>query len=64
MTHAEIIEAKGTQTVAEKVGVPPGHVRVWKSRRIPRAAYGEIMAAFPDITLDMLKAGEPEAKAA
>lgn len=63
MTHAEIIAAKGTQQIATKVGVSAGHVRVWKSRRIPRSAYGEIINAFPDITLDMLKAGEP-AKAA
>lgn len=64
MTHAEIIAAKGNLEIAVKLGVPPGHVRVWKNRRIPRSAYGEIMAAFPDISLDMLKAGEPAPKMA
>lgn len=64
MTHAEIIAAKGTQEIAERIGVPPGHVRVWKNRGIPRSAYGEIISAFPDITLDTLKAGKPEPKAA
>lgn len=64
MTHAEIIASKGNLEMAAKLGVPPGHVRVWKHRRIPRSAYGEIMSAFPDITLDMLKAGEPQAEEA
>ena len=64
MTHAEIIASKGTPEMAAKLGVPAGHIRVWKNRRIPRSAYGEIMSAFPDVTLDMLKAGEPVAEQA
>lgn len=60
MTHAEIIEAKGTAAVAAKVGRPPAHVRVWKCRGIPRAAYADLLEAFPDLTLDMLKAGRPQ----
>jgi hypothetical protein len=64
MTHAEIITEKGTAEIAEKCGVSPAHVRVWKNRGIPRAAYAEIMDAFPDVTLAMLKAGETKAVAA
>jgi hypothetical protein len=64
MTHSDIIDAKGTAAIADRLGVSRAHVRVWKSRRIPRAAYAEIMTAFPDITLDALKAGEPKDKAA
>lgn len=60
MNHADIIEAKGADAVAEKLNVPTGHVRVWKSRKvIPRSRYAFLIDAFPDITLDMLKAGEP-----
>lgn len=60
MTHAELIAAKGTATVAAKVGRPAAHVRVWKCRGIPRAAYADIIDAFPDVTLEMLKAGKPQ----
>lgn len=59
MTHSEMIEAKGTATVAEKVGRPASHVRVWKNRGIPRSIWAEMIDAFPDVTLDMLKAGQP-----
>lgn len=64
MTHADIIAAKGTAEIAEKIGVPPAHVRVWKNRGIPRSAYAEIMNAFPDVTLAALKAGEKKSEAA
>lgn len=59
MTHADIIAAKGTSVIAERLGVPAAHVRVWKSRRIPKSVYADLMEAFPEITLEALKAGEP-----
>jgi hypothetical protein len=66
MTHADLIEAKGgAAKVAEAIAVPAVTVRMWKYRRsIPRAAYAELLQAFPDITLDMLKAGETSRLAA
>lgn len=64
MTHAELIEAKGTAAIAEATGQPRAHVRVWKNRRIPRSAYADIITAFADVSLDMLKAGEPASRAA
>ncbi|MFZ2252664.1 MAG: hypothetical protein WAW13_00650 [Minisyncoccia bacterium] len=64
MSHAEIIASKGTASIAEKLGVPRAHVRVWKNRRIPKGAYAEIIDAFPDVTLEMLKSGEPKTEPA
>jgi hypothetical protein len=64
MKHAEIITAKGTAAIAEKVGVPPAHVRVWKLRGIPRSRFADVLAAFPDVTLDALKQGAPARRAA
>jgi hypothetical protein len=64
MTHSDIIERKGTTAFAEALSISPAHVRVWKSRRIPRAAYADIITVFPDISLDDLKAGEPKGEAA
>ena len=59
MTHSDIIERKGTAAFAEALRISPAHVRVWKSRRIPRSAYADIITVFPDISLDELKSGEP-----
>lgn len=61
MDHADIIGSKGTDAIAAALQVTRAHVRVWKHRRIPRAVYAELIDAFPDITLSMLKAGEPAA---
>lgn len=59
MTHSEIVEALGAKTIAERIDVPPGRVRVWKFRNvIPRSAWAELIDAFPAITLEKLKAGE------
>jgi hypothetical protein len=60
MSHAAIIEAKGTDRIAAATGQPRDHVRVWKHRGIPRSRFADILAAFPDVTLDMLKAGAPQ----
>jgi hypothetical protein len=65
MDHANIIDTKGPLTISEALDVPLGHVRVWRSRKtIPRSRYAEIITAFPDVSLDMLKAGETPREAA
>lgn len=61
MMHSEIVGAKGAKVIADKLGVPAGRVRVWKARNvIPRSAWAEMIDAFPDVTLDQLKAGETD----
>lgn len=61
MMHSEIVGAKGAKVIAEKLEIPVGRVRVWKFRNvIPRSAWAEIIDAFPDVTLEMLKAGKPQ----
>lgn len=65
MTHADIISAKGAAEIAGRIGVPPINVRMWKSRNtIPRSAWAELIDAYPDVTLDLLKAGEHQRSAA
>lgn len=52
---AQFIEARGEAALAEAAGVEPNTVRVWKARnRIPRKAWPELIAAFPDVTMDVL----------
>lgn len=59
MDHAQIIDTKGAPTISDALNVSLGHVRVWRSRNtIPRSRYADIITAFPDVSLDMLKAGE------
>lgn len=59
MTHADIIAAKGAAEIAARIGVPSINVRMWKKRNtIPRSAWAELIDAYPDVTLDSLKAGE------
>ena len=59
MTHSEIVSTLGAKTIAERIAVPAGRVRVWKFRNvIPRSAWAELIDAFPGITLEKLKAGE------
>lgn len=59
-TVAQIIEAKGgSAAVAKAIGVEATAVRMMKHRgKIPRAVWPEIMTAYPDLTLDVLKATE------
>jgi hypothetical protein len=54
---AEIIVDKGGPAeFAAKVGKEANAVRLWKYRnRFPRNAWPEIIAAYPDLTLAMLK---------
>jgi hypothetical protein len=57
MTHADIIAAKGAADIAAKLQIPAINVRMWKSRNtIPRSAWAELIDAYADVTLDMLKA--------
>lgn len=59
MTHSEIIATKGASEIAARLGVPPINVRMWKSRNtIPRSAWAELIDAYPDVTLGLLKAGQ------
>ncbi len=57
ITHADLIAAKGAAEIAARLGVPPINVRMWKSRNtIPRSAWAELIDAYPEITLEVLKA--------
>jgi hypothetical protein len=60
MNVAQIIESRGgAKALADALGKTPVAVRVWKSRnRIPRSAWPDLMAKFPDLTLDQLLASE------
>lgn len=43
----------------------PGAVRMWKQRNtLPRTNWPEIIAAFPDLTLDELRGIEARGRAA
>lgn len=56
-THLDIITARGSAEIAAKLGIPAINVRMWKSRKtIPRSAWAELIDAYPEITLDVLKA--------
>lgn len=61
-TVPQIIEGKGgSAAVAKAIGVEPSAVRMMKHRgKFPRAVWPEIMTAYPDITLEVLKATELE----
>jgi hypothetical protein len=60
MNASQIIESHGgSKALADALGKTPVAVRVWKSRnRIPRAAWPEMLARFPDLTMDALLATE------
>lgn len=56
---AQFIEDTGTATIAERLQKREGTVRTWKSRnRLPRSAWPELLLAFPDLTVERLKAIE------
>lgn len=60
---AQIIESKGgSAAFAKACGLEPSAVRMMKHRnKLPRSAWPEIMTAFPDLTLDVLRASEAAA---
>lgn len=55
-TASDIIQAKGGPAAfATSIDKPPLVVRMWKHRnRLPRNAWPEIIAAHPDLTLEVL----------
>ena len=59
-TAAQVIDSKGGPAAfAERIGVGPGAVRMMKFRnRIPRSVWPEVVEAFPDLSLEVLKAIE------
>lgn len=63
-TAADLIDAKGgPAAVAKAIGSDPGAVRMMKHRnKLPRAVWPEIVEAYPDVTLDKLKAIEAHAE--
>lgn len=55
----------GTDTVSEKIQRTPSAVRMWVHRRtVPRSIWPELLEAYPDLTIDELKAVNTAAKAA
>lgn len=65
-TVGQIIEAKGgSAAFAKACGLEASAVRMMKYRnKLPRTAWPEIMTAFPDLTLDVLRASEAARPAA
>lgn len=59
-TVSKIFQEKGgASAVADALGVKPSRVRMWKLRgRIPRPVWPEVIEAYPDVTLERLKALE------
>jgi hypothetical protein len=60
---ATIIDEMGGPTaVARAIHKRSGAVRAWKHRNaIPRGAWPELLEAFPDLTMDRLRATEAQA---
>ncbi len=59
----QFITREGVPAVATATKRTEAAVRVWKSRnRFPREAWLELNAAFPDLTLDVLRKIEFRAK--
>jgi hypothetical protein len=59
ITVDAILAVKGVNHFADSIGVRPGTVRVWKTRRcIPRRYWPEIVKAHPELTLDKLMEAE------
>jgi hypothetical protein len=59
-SHPQIIDSCGGATaVAEKMRVKPARVRMWIfRRRIPRSAWPEVIEAYPNLSVEALKAAE------
>jgi hypothetical protein len=60
LSPAEFIATRGgPHKVARVLKVEPGTVRMWSQRNtLPRTRWPEILDAFPDMTLDELRAIE------
>lgn len=60
-TPREFIDKRlgGTNAAAEATGRKPNAVRMWAHRRtIPRTVWPDLQEAYPDLTLDELRALE------
>ena len=59
-TPAQLIKDRGgAAAVAQALNLKRTTVQMWRVRnRIPRTAWPEIIEAFPDLTLEQLKAAE------
>lgn len=54
-----IVDHGGAAAMARAMHVDPRTVRMWKVRnRIPRKVWPEIIATFPKVTLEQLRAVE------
>lgn len=59
LTQVIIDERGGTKAVAETLNVGRTTVQMWKSRnKIPRTAWPDLIEAYPELTLETLKASE------
>lgn len=59
---AEVIAEKGHATIADRLGMKPETVRMWRFRnRIPRSVWPELAGAFPDLDLATLREIETRA---
>lgn len=59
-TVPEFIDDRGGPTkVAAAIGYKPGAIHLWRHRKkVPRTAWPDLLDAFPDLTIDDLKALE------
>lgn len=56
-TPAEFIDEVGARKLAETLDCDIGVVRVWKARNVlPEARWLELHVAYPELTLDRLRA--------
>ena len=56
---AELISAKGVSAIADALNKRPHTIRMWKFRNsLPRSSWPELIAAFPDLTIERLRAIE------
>lgn len=59
LTPAQVIKDKGAATIAHALGVKAVNVRVWRHRNaFPRSVWPDLIAAFPDLDIDALRAME------
>lgn len=56
-TPATLIKDRGgPHAVARALGIKPGAVRMWAQRNVlPRAAWPELLDAFPDLSIEALR---------
>lgn len=59
-THVQIIQdLGGPAALADRLNIKPTRVRMWKQRkRLPRSVWPELIEAYPDLSVETLKAAE------